>query len=109
MWDPVRLALLAIVLALAVLATPAAAETGIHAHRGGPVVAGAPFTPEDAQPAFDFAHVNGADVIELDTKLSSDGVPVIIHDATLDRTTDCSGEVAERSAAQLAECHVDTI
>jgi glycerophosphoryl diester phosphodiesterase len=103
-----RIVLLALALVLA-LAGPAAAATEIHAHRGGPLVAGDPFTPEDAQPAFDFADSNGADVIELDAKLSSDGVPVIIHDATLDRTTDCSGEVGQRSAAELAGCHVDTI
>ena len=103
-----RLALALLVLALAT-AAPAAAEVEIQAHRGGPVAAGAPITPEDAQPAFDFAHENGADWVELDAKLSSDGVPFVIHDATLDRTTDCSGEVAQRSAAELAGCHVDTI
>lgn len=99
---------LALVLALAA-AGPASAEIAIHAHRGGPIVAGAPFSPEDAQPAFDFADSNGADVVELDAKLTSDGVPVIIHDATLDRTTSCAGEVAARSLAELAGCPVDTI
>ena len=104
-----RIALLALALVFALVAAPASAEVGIHAHRGGPVLAGAPFTPEDTFTAFDFADSIGADVIELDAKLTSDGVPVIIHDATLDRTTDCSGEVAERSAADLGQCHVDTI
>jgi glycerophosphoryl diester phosphodiesterase len=103
-----RTPLLALALFLA-LAAPASALTEIHAHRGGPIVAGAPFSPEDSQPAFDFAHSNGADWIELDAKLSSDGVAVIIHDATLDRTTDCTGQVAQRTAAQLAECHVDIV
>jgi glycerophosphoryl diester phosphodiesterase len=102
-------ALLVLVLTFLLATAPAAAETGIHAHRGGPLVAGAPFSPEDAQPAFEFADENGADVVELDAKLSSDGVPVVIHDATLDRTTDCAGQVAQRSAADLAQCHVDVL
>lgn len=103
-----RTLLLALALVVAI-AAPAGAATEIQAHRGGPLVAGEPFTPEDAQPAFDFADSNGADVVELDAKLSSDGVPVVIHDATLDRTTDCTGQVAQRSASELAGCHVDTI
>jgi glycerophosphoryl diester phosphodiesterase len=103
-----RIPLLAVALFLT-LSAPAAAVTQIHAHRGGPIAAGEPFTPEDAQPAFDFADSIGADVIELDAKLTSDGVAVIIHDATLDRTTDCAGQVSQRTAAQLAECHVDVL
>ena len=100
---------IALVLALLAAAAPVSAEVAIHGHRGGPVVAGDPFSPEDTQTAFDFADSIGTDVVELDAKLTSDGVPVIIHDATLDRTTDCAGEVAQRSAADLAGCHVDVI
>ena len=103
-----RLAPLTLVLLLLVLAGPAAAVE-IHSHRGGPIAAGEAFTPEDAQPAFEFGHSIGTDVVELDAKLSSDGVPVVIHDATLDRTTDCSGQVGQKSLAELAGCHVDTI
>ncbi|HEX8745282.1 MAG TPA: glycerophosphodiester phosphodiesterase family protein, partial [Thermoleophilaceae bacterium] len=101
-----RSALLALVLTLA-LAAPAAAAVEIHSHRGGPIAAGEPITPEDTQEAFEFGHENGADIVELDAKLSSDRVPVVIHDATLDRTTDCTGQVAQKSAAELAACHVD--
>lgn len=104
----VRLALGAIAISLA-LAAPASAVTAIHAHRGGPLEAGAPAFPEDAQPAFERAHSIGADVIELDAKLTSDDVPVVIHDATLDRTTDCTGQVAQKTAAELAACHVDVL
>jgi glycerophosphoryl diester phosphodiesterase len=100
--------LLALALAL-VVAAPAAAEPAIHAHRGGPLHVGAPFQPEDAQPAFDASHAEGADVMELDAKLSSDGVPFVLHDATLDRTTDCAGEIRRKTAAELASCHVNTI
>jgi glycerophosphoryl diester phosphodiesterase len=103
-------AVLAAVLAALVVASPAGAAVEIHAHRGGPLAAGEPVTPEDAQPAFDFGHGIGADVIELDSKLTADGVPVALHDATLDRTTDCSGQVRQRTFADLAaNCRVDTI
>ena len=44
----------------------------------------------------------GADGLELDVHLSADGVPVVHHDATLDRTTSASGPVAARTAAELA-------
>jgi glycerophosphoryl diester phosphodiesterase len=44
----------------------------------------------------------GADGIELDVHLSADGVPVVHHDATLDRTTNASGPIAARTAAELA-------
>ncbi|MDD5177039.1 MAG: glycerophosphodiester phosphodiesterase [Sterolibacterium sp.] len=43
--------------------------------------------------------------VEFDVMLSADGVPVLIHDATLARTTDGSGCVAETSLARL--CHLD--
>ena len=95
--------------ALLLSAAPAAAVVEIHGHRGGPLIDGVPTTPEDAQPAFDLGNDIGADWIELDAKVTSDGVPVIIHDAQLDRTTDCTGNVADRTAAELAACHVDVI
>jgi glycerophosphoryl diester phosphodiesterase len=44
----------------------------------------------------------GADGIEIDEQLSSDGVPVVIHDRTLDRTTDRQGPVNALTAAELA-------
>jgi glycerophosphoryl diester phosphodiesterase len=104
----VRVLIAAGLLALA-LTSPAAAAVEIHGHRGGPIAAGSPVTPEDSQPAFDYGHSIGADWIELDAKLSSDGVPVIMHDATLDRTTDCTGQVAQKTLAELAGCHVDVL
>ncbi|KGO99894.1 glycerophosphodiester phosphodiesterase family protein [Novilysobacter defluvii] len=45
----------------------------------------------------------GIDGIELDIRKSSDGVLVAIHDATLDRTTNGSGRVADHTAAELRE------
>ena len=104
----VRLALVAIASVLA-LVPPAQAAVEIQAHRGGPIEAGTAVQPEDSQPAFDRSDSIGADVVELDAKLSSDRVAFVIHDATLDRTTDCTGQVAQKTAAELAQCRVDTI
>nr|MDQ3937042.1 hypothetical protein [Actinomycetota bacterium] len=106
--EAMRLALLATALLLTA-AAPASAVVEIHSHRGGPLVNGKPAQPEDAQPAFEYGHSIGTDVVELDSKLSSDRVPFVLHDATLDRTTDCTGEIGEKTAAELAACHVDTI
>jgi glycerophosphoryl diester phosphodiesterase len=69
----------------------------VYAHRGGCALG-----PENTLPAFDLGLAAGADGLELDVRLSSDGVPVVIHDATLDRTTDATGPVRARSADELA-------
>ena len=50
--------------------------------------------PENTFAAFDLALQEGFDHFELDVRLTADGVPVVIHDATLERTTDGSGPVA---------------
>lgn len=71
---------------------------GVYAHRG--VSAG---FPENTLPAFARALELEVEGIELDVHLSADGVPVVIHDETVDRTTDGSGSVANLTAAQLAE------
>lgn len=95
-------------------AAPAAAKTpfgGVHAHRGGPIENGTAMQPENSLEAFRHAHeVFRADVIELDAKLTADNVPVIMHDATLDRTTNCAGQVRQKTAADLAAaCRIDTL
>jgi glycerophosphoryl diester phosphodiesterase len=70
----------------------------ILGHRGAPYDA-----PENTMRAFRLALEQGADGIELDVQPSADGVPVVLHDDTLDRTTDSAGDVAllpwERIAA----------
>ena len=43
----------------------------------------------------------GADAIEIDVQTSADGVPILMHDATVDRTTNGTGAVAELTLAQL--------
>ena len=51
--------------------------------------------------AFCGALREGADSIELDVHLSHDGVPVVIHDSTLDRTCNGTGPVKERTVSEL--------
>jgi len=68
----------------------------IFAHRGA-----AGDAPENTLAAFEWALRQGTDGIECDVHLSADGVPVVIHDARLERTTSGSGWVGEHSVAAL--------
>jgi glycerophosphoryl diester phosphodiesterase len=70
----------------------------ILGHRGA-----AAYAPENTLAAFRRALELGADGFELDVTLSADGVPVVIHDDTVDRTTDGSGAVARLTLAQLKQ------
>jgi glycerophosphoryl diester phosphodiesterase len=69
----------------------------VFAHRGG-----AGLAPENTLTAFARGFEAGADGVECDVHLSADGVPVIIHDATLERTTDARGPVRALTADELA-------
>jgi glycerophosphoryl diester phosphodiesterase len=69
----------------------------VLAHRGG----GA-FAPENTIAAIRTGRERGFRGVEFDVTLCADGELVLIHDATLDRTTDGTGPVAERSWAELA-------
>jgi len=66
------------------------------AHRGDSASA-----PENTFASFDLAIEKGFDNVELDVQLTSDGVPVVIHDATLDRTSNGSGPVSGISLADI--------
>jgi glycerophosphoryl diester phosphodiesterase len=91
-------------LALTAAAAPAAAKTiEIHAHRGGTLVDGRKVHGEETLAAYRAAARNGF-VFEVDAKLTGDGVPVAVHDATLDRTTNCTGEVRAFTLDQLGAC-----
>ena len=57
--------------------------------------------PENTLPAFELALEQGADGVEFDVRLSADGVPVVIHDARLDRTTSGSGWVRQHRSSAL--------
>jgi glycerophosphoryl diester phosphodiesterase len=68
----------------------------VIAHRGASADA-----PENTIAAFELALEQGADGIELDVHLSADGHPVVIHDFTLDRTTNGSGPVSAQRVRDL--------
>ncbi|MFH9421978.1 glycerophosphodiester phosphodiesterase [Streptomyces sp. NPDC017529] len=59
--------------------------------------------PENTLRSFVRAEREGLDVIELDLHLSKDGALVVMHDADVDRTTDGTGPVADRTLAELRE------
>ncbi|WP_424640216.1 glycerophosphodiester phosphodiesterase [Embleya sp. AB8] len=69
----------------------------VFAHRGAPTIA-----PENTLPSDEAARRSGADWIENDVQPSLDGVPHIMHDATVDRTTDGKGRIRDLTAAHLA-------
>ena len=105
---PTRLVALVALAVLAPASAAAAATPQIHAHRGGTVVNGKARYPEESLAAYKSAARNDF-VLEVDAKLTEDGVPVAIHDATLDRTTNCTGEVRTFTVAELAGCRTDVL
>jgi glycerophosphoryl diester phosphodiesterase len=68
----------------------------VIAHRGG-----AGLWPENTLYAFEKAAGLGVDVIEIDVRSTSDGALVVMHDATVDRTTDGAGRVNGMTLAEL--------
>jgi len=68
----------------------------VIAHRGYSAAA-----PENTLAAFEAALRTGSDLLELDVRLDADGVPVVVHDGTLDRTTDTPGPVEELTSAAV--------
>lgn len=70
----------------------------ILGHRGDKVHA-----PENTLAAFKLAIDNGADGVELDTKLTADDVVVVMHDQTVDRTTDGHGSLSKYTLAELRD------
>ena len=72
----------------------------VYAHRGG-----AALRPENTIVSFDYGLSLGADGLEFDVRLSRDGVVVVHHDATLERTTNGRGALSSYTADELS--HVD--
>lgn len=68
----------------------------VMAHRGG-----GGLWPENTMLAFERASDLGVDAIELDVHSTSDGVLVVIHDATVDRTTNGTGRVNDLTLAEV--------
>ena len=71
-------------------------EFVILAHRGGSLLA-----PENTVEAFTQGLASGADALEMDVQATADGVLVVMHDTTVDRTTDGKGAVAEMTLAEI--------
>ncbi|GAA2473725.1 glycerophosphodiester phosphodiesterase [Winogradskya humida] len=67
------------------------------AHRGYSAIA-----PENTLPALTAGVLAGATFIEFDVRTTADGVPVVIHDRTVDRTTDGSGKVWELTLDEIS-------
>jgi len=72
------------------LARPVIGHRGNRAH-----------APENTLASFAEAVALGVDAIEFDVRVSRDGVLMVFHDATLDRTTDAIGPLVDRTAAEL--------
>jgi glycerophosphoryl diester phosphodiesterase len=73
----------------------------VVAHRGASVE-----LPENTLAAFQRAVVCGADVVEFDVRLTSDGVPVVLHDPDVGRTTDGAGPVGSLTLAEVKRLRV---
>src|SRR4051794_39185424 len=73
----------------------------IIAHRGASAVA-----PENTLTAFRNAIDARADGVELDIRMAAEGVPVVIHDATLQRTAGLAGRVNKMTSSQLSQTDV---
>lgn len=77
-------------------------KTFVVAHRGGALEA-----PENTVAAVRHAVAIGAQWIEVDVHLTRDGVPVVLHDDTLDRTTDGVGPVQALTLDELRRVRID--
>lgn len=93
-WAMPRLALMALLLALMPLAE-AAAEPIIIAHRGRDAT-----TPENTLAAFRHSIDRGITILEVDVRRTKDDELVLLHDETLDRTTNGTGRIAELTLAE---------
>lgn len=80
---------------------PRCPSLAVAGHRGAPEAA-----PENTMAAFRAALAGGADWLETDVRTTRDGVPVLMHDDSVDRVTDGHGRVADLTAAQVAALHV---
>jgi len=62
--------------------------------------------PENSMAAIERAISLGVDIIEIDVRVTKDGVPVLMHDDSVDRTTDGTGKVKELTFAQIGTLHL---
>ncbi len=75
-------------------------ERIVIGHRGA-----AGLAPENTLEGIEAALVAGADAVEIDVRVTDDGVPILLHDETLDRTTSARGPIAQRRTTAIG--HVD--
>jgi glycerophosphoryl diester phosphodiesterase len=90
----------------AAISAPPGEQVLVIGHRGASGEA-----PEHTLAAYDLAIREGADYIEQDLQLTRDGVLVVLHDETLDRTArgpveNCTGRVDTKTLAQIKTCDV---
>jgi glycerophosphoryl diester phosphodiesterase len=111
---------MAAALTAALLVTPGQASAEKKPPEDAPVLnvghrGASGYAPEHTIPAYDLALKMGADYIEQDLQLTRDGVLVVLHDETLNRTArptaesapgDCTGLVREKTLAQIKTCDV---
>ena len=82
------------------------APVAVFAHRGmGPTRAGNPF-PENSLAAFRAAFDQGTDALEMDSELTADGRLILMHDDTVDRTSECSGCVSALTFDAIRACRL---
>jgi glycerophosphoryl diester phosphodiesterase len=62
--------------------------------------------PENSMPAIERAIALGVDIIEIDIRLTKDGVPVLMHDESVDRTTNGKGSVKELTFAEIEKLYL---
>ena len=62
------------------------------------------FAPENTMVAIRNGYRQGADILEADANITADGELVLIHDGSLDRTTDCTGNVSAHTLAEVRAC-----
>jgi glycerophosphoryl diester phosphodiesterase len=89
----------------ACLRDPKCAGRFVSGHRGAGGQLGR-IAPEDTLAAYRAAIAMGLDIVETDPRPTADGVLVNVHDPTLDRTTDGTGDVAATSFEAIEELHV---
>lgn len=78
----------------------------IVAHRGAAFREGEEIVAENSLASLDRAIELGVDMVEIDVRRTSDGVFVVSHDETLDRATDCTGAVEEKTYADISTCRL---
>lgn len=71
-------------------------KTNVYGHRGA-----SEYAPENSMEAFKLAYDMGADGIEFDVQLSKDGQIVVIHDETIDRTSNATGYIRDYTLDEL--------